>query len=457
MPFAILLCLLSGCSEPHSQIERIQERGVLEVLTRNSPTSYFLGPDGATGMEYELAARFADHLGVELSITVPLGAGDIIPMLRHDRADMAVAGLAVTELRREQVRFGPPYMQIRQQLVYRSGETRPADITDLNGKLGVVAGSAEEERLRQLRDEFASLDWLALADKTQLELMDSVARGELDYAVVNSNELAYARRYYPDIALAFDLSEDLDVAWAFQSGPDDSLYRAAREFFRALERADVIAAMKERYYGHTRQYDYIDARTFLTRLQDRLPDYRQHFMDAAAITAFDWQLLAAIGYQESHWEPEAISPTGVRGIMMLTQDTAKRVGIEDRTDARQSIMGGALYLREVIEKLPERIPMPDRMWLALAAYNIGFGHLEDARRLTQSQGGDPDRWRDVREHLPLLSDPDWSGQTRHGSARGHEAVQFVSNIRRYHDALTWLYRKDTPGILPPPQVQSPVL
>ena len=145
-----------------------------------------------------------------------------------------------------------------------------------------------------------------------------------------------------------------------------------------------------------------------------------------------------MGYQESHWNPDAVSPTGVRGIMMLTEATARQLGVEDRVDPRQSIFGGARYLRRIKRKIPERIAEPDRTWLALAAYNIGFGHLEDARILTQANGGDPDRWEDVREHLPLLADPKWHTRTRHGYARGGQPVHYVENIRYYYDVLLWL-------------------
>ena len=174
---------------------------------------------------------------------------------------------------------------------------------------------------------------------------------------------------------------------------------------------------------------------FLRHVRDRLPALRDHFKEAGLFYSADWRLLAAIGYQESHWRADAVSPTGVRGIMMLTRATARQVGVTDRLDPRQSIDGGTRYIRQIKAKIPRRIEEPDRTWLALAAYNVGFGHLEDARILTQRAGRDPDRWSDVKQYLPLLADPAWHKLTRHGFARGHEPVRYVENVRRYHDTL----------------------
>lgn len=167
---------------------------------------------------------------------------------------------------------------------------------------------------------------------------------------------------------------------------------------------------------------------------------KPYFSQAAENTGFALPLLAAIAYQESHWNADAVSPTGVRGVMMLTNAAASEVNIEDRTDAKQSILGGAQYLLNVKQRIPERIPEPDHTWFALAAYNIGYGHLEDARRLTQQLGGDPDRWSDVRSHLPKLAQERYYSQLRYGYARGHEPVRYVDNIRRYIDVFEWEYQ-----------------
>jgi membrane-bound lytic murein transglycosylase F len=162
------------------------------------------------------------------------------------------------------------------------------------------------------------------------------------------------------------------------------------------------------------------------------------FQEAAAETGLDWRLLAAIGYQESRWDESATSPTGVQGLMMLTAETAQRVGIRNRRDPRESILGGARYFGVVDRTIPKRIADPDRTWLALAAYNVGYGHLEDARILTQRRGQDPDSWPDVRANLPLLAQERHYRTLRRGYARGWEPVGFVRNVQTYAELLRWM-------------------
>jgi membrane-bound lytic murein transglycosylase MltF len=173
----------------------------------------------------------------------------------------------------------------------------------------------------------------------------------------------------------------------------------------------------------------------LQRRPQRLPALRRHFQEAQTLTGIDWRLLAAIGYQESQWDPGAVSPTGVRGVMMLTAETADRMGVDNRLDPRQSIIGGARYLALLKDALPPDIAEPDRTWIALAAYNQGQGHMEDARRIAKARGGDPDSWLDVKQALPLLSRGGYRHVTRYGYARGFEALTFAENIRNYYDIL----------------------
>lgn len=461
-----VLSLLSGCAveyEPISQLERIQRDGVLRVISRNSPASVYHGPNGPQGLEYELAERFARELDVDLELVLAVHKSDIVPMIRNGRADLAAAGLAVTELRSGQVLFGPTYYEIAQQLIYRRGNRRPSNLNTLepDKQLTVAAGSSHEELLIHLRTEHPELAWTAYPRRTQQELLQMVANGDIGYTIANSNEIRHARRYYPAIGVAFDITPMLPVAWMFNRHNDTSLYDAAVDFFSRLKSNGELELLHERYFGHVQIYDYVDARSFLRLVAERLSELRPYFEAAAAEYDFDWRLLAALSYQESHWDPEARSPTGVRGLMMLTRDTAEWVGVDDRTDPVQSIDGGTRYLREVLDKIPDRIPEPDRTWFALAAYNIGFGHLEDARRLTESHGNDPDLWRDVRQHLPLLSQEQWYQQTTHGYARGGEPVAFVQNIRRYYDVLVWIDQQTLPVVndLHPhvPLIVSPVL
>ncbi len=443
----LLAWLLAACTgngnQPLNELQRIQRQGQLVVLTRNSPTTYYEGPQGdKMGLEYELARRFADYLGVRLKIIVPSSFKDILPMLIRGEAHIAAAGLTVTAKRKKIVRFGPPYQTITQQLVYRLGTKKPKSLAELDGDIEVIAGSSHIERLRELAKQYPNLKWKANKTSDSDELLYLVWQQVVDYTIADSNEVALNQRFYPELRVAFDLSKPQQLAWAFRYGQDDSLYQAAVAFFRKIKANGVLEQLLERYYGHVQKFDYINTRLYLRHIKTRLPRYRKWFEDAARKYGLDWRLLAAIGYQESHWNPRARSPTGVRGIMMLTRTTARQLNIRNRIKPENSIYGGARYLRYIIDNAPKELKEPDKTWMALAAYNVGRGHLQDARKITRMRGGDPNKWVDVKKNLPLLSIRKWYKKTRHGYARGREPVLYVERIRSYYDLLVWETNKE---------------
>lgn len=439
-----LLQIIGGCSQPRNELEQVQHTGELVVITSNTATTYYEGPDGPTGMEYDLVRGFADELGVRLRLVVANNVGEVLRQLAEGKAHFAAAGLTVTEPRQQWLRFTLPYQEITQQLVYRRGTPRPTSIEKIDGHLEVLAASSHAEHLTRLKGEYAQLSWTENADVSSEELLSLLYEGVIDYTVADSHEVAIHQRFLPELRIAFDLTEPQPLAWAFPRFRDQSLYDAAQDYFQRLKDSGELARLREKHYGHINDFDYVGTRTFMRHIEQRLPQFHPQFSAAAEETGLDWRLLAAIAYQESHWNPRAVSPTGVRGIMMLTQSTARDLGVERRTDPVQSIKGGSRYFKSLLDRLPERIEGRDRLWLALAAYNIGYGHLEDARIITQQRGGNPDKWMDVKEHLPLLHKRKWYSQTRHGYARGNEAVRYVENIRSYYDILAWTIERQEP-------------
>lgn len=434
-----LALLLGTCSPSLDRLEQIEREGVLRVVTRNAPTTYYIGSEGPVGPEYDLALGFAEYLGVELEIYTVDNLSQVLPELLSGRAHVAAAALTITPARQQEVEFGPVYRRVTQQLVYRRGSWRPRQLDQvIGGRLEVVAESSYVDTLEALRLTLPGLTWLEHPTAETQELLAQVADGVIDYTIADSTAVLVNRYFHPDIRVAMDVSEPQPIAWAFRGGEDRSLLERAEAYFAEAAANGTIAEIMDRYYGHTDRFDYVGTRTFLRHVEDRLPEYQAWFQEAAAQHGFDWRLLAALAYQESHWNPRAVSPTGVRGLMMLTQDTADAMGVEDRNDPEQSIRGGTAYLRRVIGKIPDRIPEPDRTWMALAGYNIGFGHLEDARRITEGRGLDPDRWAHVRDSLPLLTQKKWYQGTRFGYARGWEPVRYVDNIRRYYEILGWI-------------------
>lgn len=417
--------------------------GELRVITRNSPTTYYTGANGPEGPEYELAKGFASFLGVELKLLIADRFTDLIPAVESGRAHVAAAGLTVTPERATRIDFGPVYDEVKQYVIYKLGSGRPRSLADLQGKkFEVVSGGSYVETLKQIQTLRPSLIWTENPNTDLTELLLDVTTQKIDFTVADSNLFRIYRNYLPEIRVAFELDMRDALAWAFPKRNDDSLTERADQYFEIVRQSGDLDRLTDRYYRQVQRFDYVGTRRFIRDYTRKLPRFRKLFHTTAREKHMDWRLLAAIGYQESHWDPMAVSPTGVRGIMMLTNGTAALVGIEDRIDPAQSIEGGAEYFSLIRQRLPVEIREPDRTWFALAAYNVGYGHLQDARIITQQQGKDPDLWVHVKKNLPLLTQQQWYSKTRHGYARGWEPVMYVENIRNYYDILIWLTKND---------------
>jgi membrane-bound lytic murein transglycosylase F len=436
---AIIATLLLGtCSQPPTVLEQIMRSGELRVVTRNLPSAYYLGASGPQGPEFDLVSRFAAELGVRLFVYSVPNVADAMREVESHRAHIAAAGLTRGIRLPSNASFGPPYQQVREHLIFRQGETRPRTIKQANeGHIEVVGGSAHAATLEQWRALNPNLSWVENPLAETEELLYRLSRREFDYTVADSNEFAIGRAFHPEIRIAFDLSQGKSLAWVVDTR-DASLLRRVTAFHSSLRAEGRLAAILDTYYGDSDRFDYIQSRVFMEHIESRLPRYRHWFREAAAEVGVDWRLLAAVGYQESQWDPTATSHTGVRGLMMLTEETARALNVPDRLDPRGSIFGGARYFVWLRNQIPKRILEPDRTWFTLAAYNVGVGHLEDARILTQMHAKNPDAWSDVREYLPLLTQAKWYTRVKRGYARGWEPVRFVENIRGYIDILDWV-------------------
>jgi membrane-bound lytic murein transglycosylase F len=440
----VTLALLVGtCSSPPPLLDQVLETGELRVVTRNSPTSYTVSPDGPTGPEYDLVQAFADDLGVALVIRAVDSVSEILPLLLSGEAHMAAAGLSVTDSRRQFLHFSHPYESVDIHLIYRLGTGRPREVEDiLDRSIEVLASTLHVDILESLQEEHPDLTWTENADVEAADLLEKVALGEIDVTIADSPDFNIQRHFYPDLRVAFDLQVDDPIAWAFPRDSGDSLLARADDFIIDADRSGMLARVHDRYYGHTKKYDYVGTRNFIRHYESRLPRYRAMFEAAGVQHGVDWRLLAAIGYQESHWRANAVSPTGVRGIMMLTEATAAYLGLDDRENPESSIFGGAEYFVRQTERVPDTVDEPDRTWMALAAYNVGFNHLKDARTLVEWHNGDPDSWIDISEALPLKAQRKWYSKLPYGYARGWEPVLYVNNIRAYYNILVWLTEQE---------------
>ncbi|MHB0775937.1 membrane-bound lytic murein transglycosylase MltF [Halomonas sp. WWR20] len=421
-------------------LRAIRKHDFIQVFTRNTPTTYYEGRHGPTGFEYELVRRFAEHLGVSLAIDNEGNIQSVLEAVRSGRADLAAAALPLDPTL-PGIRYSRPILALQPLVVYRRGLPPPQSAEDLlNLDIGVIHGSGASLVLREAQAQWPDLSWRETADLEVADLLHMVEDGELDAAVIYAHQFKLNRLFFPGVENAFVLGEPLSLAWAFPEGAGLELLEEANRFLDSLQADGTLMRLVNRYFGHDDYLEYVGARLFIRHVQGRLPEYTALFREAARNTGFDWKLLAALGYQESHWKPEATSPTGVRGLMMLTLPTAEQVGVDNRLDPEQSIEGGARYLRSVKDRLQQEIPEPDRTWMALAAYNVGLGHLYDAQKIAEMRGGDPYAWSDVREALPLLQKREWYSKVRHGYARGGEPVIYVRNIRRYYEILNYVDR-----------------
>ena len=434
--------MVAGCSRP-STLQEIREEGILHVIIRTAPSIYYEGRDGKTGYDYELAKLFADELGVKLSLRVAEDNSEILSVLDRNYAHIGLSGLPSSPSFNARFHKAANGVKANSVLVYNRDTERPESLEDLAGEtVHLVADSNHREQLPAQPIPGGEIVWSPHQGLDAAGVLARVESGEFSFAVVASNELNLNHVFFPQVKRAFSLNDPTDILWLFPHQQDRTLVDAARKFLRKMDNNGTLALLAERFYGHLDRLNYVGARTFMHHLRNRLPKYDHLFREYARFYDLDWRLLAAIGYQESHWRPNAVSPTGVRGLMMLTRSTASHIGVSDRRDVEESIRGGAKYFTMVHRKVPERIPEPDKTWFALASYNVGWGHVEDARRLTQGAGKDPDRWMDVKKFLPLLAQKEWYSKTRFGYARGHEPVTYVQNIRRYYDVLAWLSETD---------------
>ena len=431
-----LAAVVYGCSEQgkaEDLLERIINRQELVVLTTNQPTTYYIDrEDNPSGPEYDMAVDFARSLGVEARFVEFDSTEAVIEALRSGEGDIAAAGLTVTGEREAEFDFGPPYMDISEYLVCHREGPAVASVEDIKGlEIVIPAATSYADTLYR---EYPGVDWSPSENLLTPALLEKVRGREIECTVSDSTIFDINRRYYPEIDAKFTLNTGSQLAWMY---PKDNprLETALDQWFSEYRDSGAHARHVEKYYGYIDVFDYVDIQKFKRRIKSRLPKYRDWFIQAARENGISPALLAAQSYQESHWNPKAKSPTGVRGIMMLTQPVAKSLGVTSRLDARQNIFAGAKYHAKMKNMFDDSVPEPDRTWLALAAYNVGRGHFRDAQGLAVKLGKNPNLWIDMKEVLPLLSDKKYYTDLTYGYARGNEPVQYVTRIRDYDDIL----------------------
>ena len=424
--------------EENNILNTITMHGELRVGMLRSLTTLYIdnqNPTQVGGFEYAFLQQFAQALNVKLKVIFANDVDELLQKSVNNQIDIIAAEIRGSDEARKTFIMGDPYHYSKQQLVYRKGSVKPYAFQDILGNLTVAENSLQSYLLQNISSGYPDLQWYESPELNVEELLKLVDDKKINYTIANNRTIAIMQRIYPSIAVAFDVIHDNPTAWFFPASPDKSLFDRANQFIAESKKNGTLQKLEYHYFSYMNHFDYVDTRTFIRAINKTLPKYQMLFEKYAAQNNMDWKFIAAMAYQESHWNPKAASSTGVRGIMMLTKSTAESLGIKNRLNPEQSIRGGTSYLKQLLNRIPKSIEKEERKWFALAAYNMGMGHLWDARTLAKKLGKNPDSWQDIKKVLPLLSEEEYYTELKYGFARGYQAIHFVDSIQQYYISL----------------------
>ena len=429
--------------------DELLHKGTLTAAIRMGPTIMYFDSDGhRKGYDYELVEKLARHLGLKLELVEAGSLKELFSLLDRNLVDLAIGAVTITPRREEAgYLFSNGYFDVLQLLVCRKGGAHPKSMEELNTtRIKVIESSAYAQRLEELGARYPGISWEETdeMDTDQIfEEIDATRRSDL-CTVADNNIYYYSRRYYPYLEEAFPLNETQSLGMVTRQ-ENDKLKLAMDRFLADQEAKGEMETLYNHYYSYESlsSFDFIDTILFRKNIAKRLPDYEELFREASDDTGIPWTLLAAIAYQESHLRSRARSYTGVRGLMMLTLPTARDYGIKNRLDPSQSVQGGSRYFRDLLGRIPPEVSgWRNRLSFALAAYNVGYFHVQDAMELAAYLEKDPTRWDDVKETLPLLSRKKYYQLAKYGYCRGREAVRYTERVWDYYNMLEQIYGLD---------------
>lgn len=434
--------------EWRSEWDQVQQQQRLIVAVRESEGVYWPVGQDISGFEYDILAELETRLGVAIQPFAVRNLDDLYRALEVGAVQMALTG---TTLHSAYWLQSHPYYVTQLGMVVKP----KSEASNETVRIGLLDQQAATTVQPYLNEQLPNHELNYEAGRSSAELLTLLELEELDAVILDLRDFQLQQTVFP--GLRFEPLNDQDnvISMIFNPNHDGTILSRVNEAILDIDNSGLLVQMIDRHFGHASDFDFVDNLTFERHISARLPTFEPLFREQQALTGIDWRLLAAVAYQESHLRPNAVSPTGVRGIMMVTLDTARDMGISNRLDPAQSIDAGSRYLASLMTRVPSGIEEPDRTWFALAAYNVGLGHLGDARRITEIEGGDPNRWIDVRRSLPKLALKSYYPWTRYGYARGNEPVVYVANIRQYYDKLKRLYPEEGDTIEPDRLEQLP--
>ncbi|MEM7358967.1 MAG: transglycosylase SLT domain-containing protein [Pseudomonadota bacterium] len=432
--FILICCLIVLAAvqyylRPQSQsLAEMLESGYIRVLISDEPDSQYVFNKQHYGFEYELLATFAERMGLELKLEV-VPFAELFSLLESGAGDIAVGGILDNAYVQRVSQPTISWYQAKTTVVYKRGTKRPKNLEELGQE--TVRASARYYGIEGFEE-------LNLADdhRTEYELLTSVANGTDRFALSTNYRARNAKHYLPELNRSFILPNKVGLVWALPKLHDTELLSALNVFLQAAVDEKLTTQLADAYFALPKRLSTYDALSIQKKIETVLPKYEYAFRKAARKGGIDWFMLAALSYQESKWSNSARSPTGVRGIMQLTQETAKFLGVDDRMDMTQSIDAAARYIGQLRDRLPERIKEPERTWFAVAAYNVGFKHVMNAYRKARELGLDRTKWQTISDLMPELYGKPFSN--------GVQAVNYVERVQIFTDILRFydLHQRD---------------
>jgi len=407
----------------------IKAEGVLRVITSNNPASYFLWRGELMGFDYDLIRHFAKQHGLRVRMVVRNSASEMFQALEEGAGDVIAASMTVTEERKQAGwHFSKRYLEVHEQIIGRADEAPFESVNELDGRtVTVAADSAFVDSLERLRASGIDLSLRRLEGVTSEMLIQQVADGDADLTMVDSHLAALESTYRDDIQPLWTLEGERHIAWGL---------RANQPALKKQLDGYIGRNYKGLFYNVTFNRYFTEPKTIRLHEEYRveagkqISPYDDLIKEYALKYGFDWRLVVSQMYQESKFNPDARSFAGAQGLMQVMPRTARQFGFSDPHDPEQGIAAGMAYLQWLEDRFPQRLELAQKLYFGLAAYNAGSGHVEDARRLAQRLGKDPDRWFDnVESAMLLLSRPQYARQARFGYVRGSEPVKYVREIR----------------------------
>ena len=395
----------------YSSYESLKSKNDISVNFQNLPEMIMPSRETSTGYQYELIKKYLETIGQKNLITENI----IYDINVYYTTSVCTSCVVINE---EDL-----------LIIYNATGNEGKDVEVI-------------QPFQNINLEYDNLDTFEInySNNSIDELIYNIDNNLVTNSIITRSSYLFYKKYFPNLRIKTNLGKVI-LVWDFQ-GDDGSILADINAFFEREDTREFISSLKDKYYSKNSisSYIFIGSRLFISDMITKLPKYESLFKKASEDNNLDWKLLASISYQESKWNNDAVSPTGVRGVMMLTQNTAKMLNV-NRLKPNESIIGAARYFSALLEKYSAYNDIT-RTNLALASYNAGPNHINDILLLAKNNGDNIENWNVLKSYLYKLNQKKYYKKMKYGYARGWEAVQYIENVKQYYDIITFLDNKD---------------